>query len=87
MEFKRKWEVKRIDSLNTSFIVAGNKLVATIAEGKETKANAILISKTIEMLEMLKIYLADLNNIIPPSDAQRNRIQDVEQLIKEATEL
>jgi hypothetical protein len=38
------------------------------------------------MLEMLQIYLADLNNIIP-SDAQRNKIQDVEQLIKESTEL
>lgn len=53
----------------------------------EAKANALLISKAPEMLEMLQIYLADLNNIIPPSDAQRNRIQDVEQLIKEATEL
>jgi hypothetical protein len=53
----------------------------------EIKANALLISKAPEMLEMLKIYLADLNNIIPPSDAQRNRIQDVEQLIKEATEI
>ncbi len=53
----------------------------------ETKANALLISKAPEMFEMLKIYLADLNNIIPPSAAQRNRIQDVEQLIKEATEL
>ena len=53
----------------------------------QIQANALLISKAPEMLEMLKIYLADLNNIIPPSDAQRNRIQDVEQLIKEATEI
>jgi len=54
---------------------------------QEAKANALLISKAPEMLEMLKIYLADLNNLIPPSDAQRNRIHDVEQLIKEATEI
>jgi hypothetical protein len=53
----------------------------------ESLANLLLISKAPEMLEMLKIYLADLNNIIPPSDAQRNRIQDVEQLIKEATQI
>jgi hypothetical protein len=56
-------------------------------ELKETHANQILCSKAPEMLEMLTIYLADLNNIIPPSDAQKKRIQDVKQLIKEATEL
>jgi hypothetical protein len=40
-----------------------------------------------EMLGMLEVYLADLNNIIPRSQAQRSRICDVEQLIKEAKEL
>ena len=40
-----------------------------------------------EMLGMLEVYLADLNNIIPRSQAQRSRIYDVEQLIKEAQEL
>jgi len=49
--------------------------------------DALLISKAPEMFEMLKIYLADLNNLIPKSDAQRSRIYDVEQLIKEATTL
>lgn len=53
----------------------------------ESKANALLISKAPEMLEMLKIYLSDLNNIVPKSEAQRSRIYDVEQLIKESTEL
>jgi hypothetical protein len=54
---------------------------------KERHANALLISKAPEMLEMLKCYLADLNNIMPASDAQRSRIYDVEQLIKSATEI
>jgi len=58
-----------------------------IRNTKEWQANALLISKAPEMFEMLKIYLADLNNLIPKSDAQRSRIYDVEQLIKEATEL
>jgi hypothetical protein len=40
-----------------------------------------------EMLGMLEVYLADLNNIIPRSQSQRSRIYDVEQLIKEAKEL
>lgn len=41
-------------------------------------------SKEDKMLEMLKIYLSDLNNLIPDSGAKRSRIHDIEQLIKEA---
>jgi len=53
---------------------------------KEAEANAKLIAAAPEMLEMLNCYLADLNNIIPNSDAQRSRVYDVEELIKKATE-
>ena len=54
-------------------------------EKTEIEANMLLYSKAPELLEMLKTYLSDLNNVIPKSDAQRSRIYDVEQLIKEAT--
>ena len=50
-------------------------------------ANALLISKAPEMLKMLENYLSDLKNIVPQSEARDNRINNVEQLIKEATEL
>jgi hypothetical protein len=99
MEFKGtkgKWEISTDNEegiLITSMhpqnrdIASVWKYDVTFLENQEAKANALLMSKAPEMLEMLQIYLADLNNIIPPSDAQRNRIQDVEQLIKEATEI
>ena len=89
---KEKWEV----GASNRSVVNKDKVIVRCCFGEnslglfkenEAEANALLISKAPEMLEMLKIYLADLNNIIPQSDAQRNRIQDVEQLIKEATEL
>jgi hypothetical protein len=51
------------------------------------KANAQLIATAPKMLEMLKVYLADLNNNVPPSHAQRNRIIDVEDLINQATKI
>jgi hypothetical protein len=85
MEFKGtkgKWKLENID--NNWLVMSNDENLVGI---NNNKANALLISKAPEMLEMLQIYLADLNNIIPPSDAQRNRIQDVEQLIKEASEI
>jgi hypothetical protein len=90
MEFKGtkgKWEVSK-NSSTLSTIDKKDFITCWVfpAEKEEAHANALLISKAPEMLEMLQIYLADLNNIIP-SDAQRNKIQDVEQLIKESTEL
>jgi hypothetical protein len=54
---------------------------------QERKANAQLIETAPRMLEMLRVYLADLNNNVPPSHAQRNRIIDVEDLINQATKI
>ena len=97
MEFKGTKSKWKIEGADKTFVYALNEKGSNSfslninndgrTEIIEQQANALLISKAPEMLEMLKIYLADLNNIIPPSDAQRNRIQDVEQLIKEATEI
>ena len=97
MEFKGTKNQWKIEGVDKTFVYALNEKGTNAfslninndgrTELVEQQANALLISKAPEMLEMLQIYLADLNNIIPPSDAQRNRIQDVEQLIKEATEI
>lgn len=57
---------------------------------EEAKANALLISKAPEMLEMLNILLYDYKNYIQniSQDSHRNnRINEIEQLIKQATEL
>jgi len=61
-------------------------MICILTDNEEKEANAKLIAAAPEMLEILNCYLADLNNIIPNSDAQRSRICDVEQLIKKATE-
>ena len=87
MEFKGtkgKWIVRASTDYSNVIIIRGEQYAPSF---KDNKYNAQLVSKAPEMLEMLKIYLADLNNIFPKSDAQRSRICDVEQLIKEATEL
>ena len=92
MEFKGtkgKWEIDKYNSLssNCKTIIIGACIGSTMHEDEEAKANAQLISCAPEMLEILGIYLADLHNIMPQSDAQRSRIFDVEQLIKKATEI
>jgi hypothetical protein len=59
----------------------------TIIPTEEAKANAQLIATAPELLEMLKIYLYDLNNNMPSSHAQRCRVIDVEELIEKATKI
>ena len=81
---KGKWEVStnnEIGILITSKhpqnrdILTIWKYDVTFSENQEAKANALLISKAPEMLEMLK----KCNQII--------KTPDLEQLIKEATEI
>ena len=63
---------------------------------EETKANALLISKAPEMLEMLKYFTAfpdedfeeDMDKHISfPMTVDARKIKEAKQLIKEATEL
>jgi len=51
------------------------------------KANALLISKAPEMLEMLLICKQDFETKISQSPARDARIEQLEKLIKEATEI
>jgi hypothetical protein len=87
MEFKGTkggWEAKRLNIINYSYIASGDKFIANIAEGEETKANALLISKAPEMLEMLQKFVSmSPNGVIAIADL----MDKAEQLIKEATEL
>lgn len=74
-------------------IFGGNKYVSFACNSlmdekigdKEALANALLISKAPEMLEMLKSFVSDFDNgLIEDFQIPRDRF---EKLIKEATEL
>lgn len=91
MEFKGtkgKWNIERhqhqlcgdyliIDENDYQLAIADNEY---IQDYEKTKANALLISKAPEMLEMLEIILQSENTPI----VHRKKVK---QLIKEATEL
>lgn len=53
---------------------------------EESQANALLISKSPEMLEMLKELLCDLEDVSIPTSMD-DTLKRTKQLIKEATEL
>ena len=87
MEFKGtkgKWIVSTSKEYSGEYSLTSEQYAPTFAEDE---ANALLMSKSLEMLDMLKKYIFDLKNIVPKSRARDSRIYDVEQLIKEATEL
>lgn len=87
---KGKWEVVS----DSDFIQSSDEIDKTIVcqffnkyedyfDNKEY--NAQLISKAPEMLEMLLVCLKDYKNIIPQSPARDSRMDEIEQLIKQAT--
>ena len=61
-----------------------NEIICEVIHGKleDTKANALLISKAPEMLEMLQSLLNESEDIVH-SEIKK----DIEKLIKEATEI
>lgn len=84
MEFKGtkgKWKINEdyIQSANSKQMIAD-----CFPTTDEDRANALLISKAPEMLETLKHLYSDLKQGALPSEAE---IQNIKQLIKEATEL
>jgi hypothetical protein len=95
MEFKGtkgKWEVStdnEVGILMTSKhpqnrdIATIWKYDVTFLENQEAKANALLISKAPEMLEMLE----ELISSNPMHDGWHDKILKANQLIKEATEI
>ncbi len=97
MEFKGtkgKWEINSRASRN---VRCNNLTIANCSQGQdgenetEEKANALLISKAPEMLEMLKLQLDFLiycrDNMKVSRPVFNQKILKIEQLIKEATEL
>jgi len=95
MEFKGtkgKWELNKGIKNNQEYfysIFSGNYKVCDIKESsvlikpKEAKYNALLISKAPEMLEML----VDIVNANNKGNLEHLNFYQIEQLIKEATEL
>lgn len=89
MEFKGtkgKWE--RVGSI--VYLDDNSKTIYPYYEcggfGIEKEANALLISKSPEMLEMLKELLCDLEDVSIPTSMD-DTLKRTKQLIKEATEL
>ena len=88
---KGKWEYDKYKSIsvNGKTILINGCIGTTCHEDEEPMANALLISKAPEMLEMLKIArdkFLDLKHDKNLPELQE--IQDqIEQLIKEATQL
>jgi hypothetical protein len=83
---KGKWIAKLGDEQTTSYVHIGNMAIELEINGKhrieEEKANALLISKAPELLEMLIEAVSQLKgNGFPRLTGK------IEQLIKEATEL
>lgn len=93
MEFKGTKGEWVINSKASRNVKCNGITIANCSQGQsgdneeEERANAQLIANAPKMLEMLKVYLVDLNNIIPPSHDQRNRIIDVEDLINQTTKI
>ena len=91
---KENWDVVSISTgMSNGIYISGKEsyFIAKIFENGRTddqnEANALLISKAPEMLQMLKTYVKDLKNIVTVSDARDQRIYQIETLIKEATEI
>ena len=91
---KGKWKIENIKSPFETAINSSEYRIAAVKhyEGKnfndpiekEAKANALLISKAPEMLEMLQEFVLDFDNgLIDDFQITRDRF---EKLIKEATE-
>jgi hypothetical protein len=82
---KTKWNKMDASRLGIPFIIYNEK-EETIFQcyGEDAKANALLISKAPELLEMLKKLVERLEE----NDLGRlNAVSQAKQLIKEATEL
>jgi len=92
---KSKWEIKKGDKTTfTKIIIDKNKIIVFGYKTKDWETelyDALLISKSPEMLEMLKsVYDLQKNNYGDATDthiAMITKAKEIEQLIKEATEL
>ena len=90
MDFKGtmgKWEY-RYDGFEHCYdIVSDNEFICTTMSGnKKAKANALLISKALEMLKKLA-EVKDLLEAYPSEAEMHLKAVEIRQLIKEATEL
>lgn len=93
MEFKGtkgKWEVDKSGYITTNgglCIMVGNDCISVVGDGnphQPIKANALLISKAPEMLEMLQLWCMDMEE---RGHAYGDCYTMTKQLIKEATEI
>ena len=94
MEFKGtkgKWDIFRQDNDIYIETESGNAAICSIVGGvglEQDEANALLISKAPEMLEMLKEFEIMCNKLQFPTETTLREMRNkAKQLIKEATEI
>lgn len=93
MEFKGtkgKWEVVKDDFYGSTLVKHNDFTICKLNVAHDdsiTEANALLISKAPEMLEMLQRAKDKLYTVQSPSTSCRMLGDEIEKLIKEATEL
>jgi hypothetical protein len=85
---KTKWNKMDASRFGIPFIIYNEK-EETIFQcyGEDAKANALLISKSPEMLEMLQEIITDWEVGNEDNFIMANNIDKAKQLIKEATQL
>ena len=84
---KGKWEVLNNDILKDFHTKIAKVHPVNINDNLEHKYNALLISKAPEMLLMLQRLRLDYEMIIPYFPRRNEIGNEIEKLIKEATEL
>ena len=93
MEFKGtkgKWDIFRQDNDIYIETESGNAAICSIVGGvglEQDEANALIISKSLKMLEMLKYFVNEFDGLYHIGTDIDNKIEETKQLIKEATEI
>ena len=87
MEFKGTKGKWGIDSENNVIDYLGDEIAFCPEWRTTTKANALLMSKAPEMLEMLIDILDTNRNLWGECESRAYQIEEIKQLIQEATEL
>ena len=89
MEFKGtkgKW----YRGISTGVVSMSTQTKVAQADGvdyKESIANALLISKAPEMLEMLQWFVENFEGVFHKGTETDNKVNEAQQLVKQATEL
>lgn len=88
-EFKGTKEMNILGSNEIGFGIGyrNNVKLSVWGNDKEAKANALLISKAPEILEMLQWFVENFEGVFHEGTETDNKVNEAKQLIKQATDL